>query len=60
MFKIQEENGQYVVYVKGEKAAIFPTRSEAEAFAESETKYPKVEEQWIIDSKEVYGDGSSD
>nr|WP_216682959.1 hypothetical protein [Enterococcus innesii] len=52
MVKIREENGQFVVYVRGELAASFTTKSEAEAFAVKQTQYPTQEERLITDSQE--------
>lgn len=52
MVKIREENGQFVVYVRGEVAASFTTKSEAEAFAVKQTQYPTQEERLITDSQE--------
>lgn len=52
MVKIKEENGQFVVYVRGAVAASFPTKSEAEAFAEKQTEYPTQEEKLVTDSQE--------
>lgn len=52
MVKIQEENGQFVVYVRGAIAASFATKTEAEAFAVKQTQYPTQEEKLIIDNQE--------
>lgn len=52
MVKIKEENGQFVVYVRGEVAAKFATKSEAEAFVVKQTQYPTQEERLISDNQE--------
>lgn len=52
MVKIKEENGQFVVYVRGEVTASFLTKSEAEAFAVKQTEYPTQEEKLITDNQE--------
>ncbi|GAB7306669.1 hypothetical protein [Enterococcus gallinarum] len=51
MIKIKEENGQFVVYLNEEKTASFPTKAEAQAFADEQTKYPESEEKWVDNSK---------
>ncbi len=42
MIKIKEDNRQFVVYVNGDNVVsrLLKTKSEAEAFAEEQTKYP--------------------
>jgi|L1105metagenome_2_1110790.scaffolds.fasta_scaffold33693_3 hypothetical protein len=60
MVKIKEENGQFVVYVRGEVAASFLTKSEAEAFAEKQTHYPTQEETLITDNQEDVPNGIRD
>lgn len=60
MVKIQEENGQFVVYVRGAIAASFPTKTEAEAFAVKQTQYPTQEETLITDNQEDVPNGIRD
>lgn len=52
MVKIKEENGHFAVYVKGELAASFVTKSEAESFAVKQTQYPTQEKRLITDNQE--------
>ncbi|MFR0814171.1 MAG: hypothetical protein ACLSIL_06770 [Enterococcus casseliflavus] len=60
MVKIKEENGQFVVYVRGAVAASFLTKSEAEAFAAKQTHYPTLEETLITDNQEDVTNGIRD
>lgn len=60
MVKIKEENGQFVVYVRGAVAASFQTKSEAAAFAVKQTHYPAQEETLITDNQEDVPNGIRD
>ncbi|MFP8918518.1 hypothetical protein ACLI5Y_17100 [Enterococcus innesii] len=60
MVKIKEENGQFVVYVRGAVTAIFPTKTEAETFAVKQTQYPTQEETLIADNQEDVPNGIRD
>lgn len=41
MYKIVEENGKFIIYVKGEKVESFSTKKEADDYVDEQTAYPE-------------------